>query len=177
MPPTPYTIAVASEATRVSAVKKTRPYIAGDRRRCRARAAARPANIADSSSGRPYSLASIAPATLNRSVISEPISASSCICSRLIVCSRRPTHLAGKMKIGSRTSAMSVTCQESTSIVIRTRIRLITFETTEDRVVVRARWAPMTSLLSRLTSEPVWARMKNATGIRCTWSKTWVRRS
>ena len=42
---------------------------------------------------------------------------------------------------------------------------------------MNARWAPITSLLSRLTSAPVWVRVKNATGIRCTCSNTWRRRS
>ena len=49
--------------------------------------------------------------------------------------------------------------------------------TTPDRVLLNARCAPMTSLLSRLTSAPVRVRVKKATGIRCTWSKTAVRRS
>ena len=35
----------------------------------------------------------------------------------------------------------------------------------------------MTSLFSRLTSAPVCVRVKNAIGIRCTWSNTCVRRS
>ena len=46
-----------------------------------------------------------------------------------------------------------------------------------DRVEVNARWAPITSLLSRETSAPVWVRVKNASDIRCTWAKTLVRRS
>lgn len=138
---------------------------------------ARPAKLSASSPGRPYSLASCAPATLNRSVISELISASSCICSRLTACSRLPTHLAGSTKIGSSSSAIRVTCQDSTSIVISTRTRLITLDTTEDSVVVSARCAPITSLFRRLISEPVWARMKNATGCRWTCANTCVRRS
>ena len=44
--------------------------------------------------------------------------------------------------------------------------------TTPDRVHVNARWAPITSLLSRLTSAPVRVRVKNATGIRWTWANT-----
>lgn len=52
-----------------------------------------------------------------------------------------------------------------------------TLLTTPDRVLLKARWAPMTSLLRRLTSAPVRVRVKNATGMRCTWSKTAVRRS
>ena len=49
--------------------------------------------------------------------------------------------------------------------------------TTPDRVQVKARWAPITSLFSRLTSAPVRVRVKNATGIRCTWPNTARRRS
>ena len=47
---------------------------------------------------------------------------------------------------------------------------------TPDRVSLNARCAPITSLLSRLTSAPVRVRVKNATGMRCTWSNTAVRR-
>jgi len=43
--------------------------------------------------------------------------------------------------------------------------------------VVSARCAPMTSLLSRDTSAPVWAWVKKATGICWTWSKRATRRS
>ena len=50
-------------------------------------------------------------------------------------------------------------------------------ETVLDRVEVKARWAPITSLLSRETSAPVWVRVKNASDWRWTWAKTWVRRS
>ena len=50
-------------------------------------------------------------------------------------------------------------------------------ETVPWSVDVNARWAPMTSLLSRLTSAPVWVRVKNASDWRCTWAKTRVRRS
>ena len=74
--------------------------------------AARSANTSDSSRGRPNSFASMAPATLNRSVIVEPIAASSCIDSLVSRCSRRPTRRAGMMNIGISTSAMTVTSQE-----------------------------------------------------------------
>ncbi len=50
-------------------------------------------------------------------------------------------------------------------------------DTTEDIVDVIACWAPITSLLSRDTRDPVCARVKNATGCCWTWLKTWVRRS
>jgi len=53
----------------------------------------------------------------------------------------------------------------------------MTLLTTPDRVEVKACWAPMTSLFSRLTSAPVWARVKKAIGWRSTWAKTSVRRS
>ena len=42
---------------------------------------------------------------------------------------------------------------------------------------MNARWAPITSLFSRLTSAPVRVRVKNATGIRCTCPNTARRRS
>ena len=50
-------------------------------------------------------------------------------------------------------------------------------DTTPDSVSENARCAPITSLPSRLTSAPVRVRVKNATGMRCTWSNTAVRRS
>ena len=53
----------------------------------------------------------------------------------------------------------------------------MTLLTTPERVEVNACWAPMTSLFSRLTSAPVWARVKKAIGWRSTWAKTSVRRS
>ena len=72
---------------------------------------------------------------------------------------------------------MSVICHDSSSIVTSTSTSETTLETTDDRVDVNACWAPTTSLLRRETSEPVCVRVKNATGIRCTWSNTLVRRS
>jgi hypothetical protein len=44
-------------------------------------------------------------------------------------------------------------------------------------VDVSACCALMMSQFSLLTSEPVCARVKNATGCRCTWPNTSVRRS
>ena len=49
--------------------------------------------------------------------------------------------------------------------------------TTLDSTEVKACWAPMTSLPSRVTRAPVWARVKKATGWRSTCENTWVRRS
>ena len=56
------------------------------------------------------------------------------------------------------TSASSVICHDSTSIVTTTSTRLITLLTTPDRVEVNARCAPITSLFSLETSEPVLVR-------------------
>ena len=70
-----------------------------------------------------------------------------------------------------------MTCQLSTSIAMPTTTTEIVLATVLDSVEVKARWAPITSLLSRETSAPVWVRVKNASDWRCTWPKTWVRRS
>ena len=70
--------------------------------------AAREANAPDSSRGRPNSFTSIAPATLNRSVIVEPISALSCMLSLVSRCMRRPTSRAGRMNSGIRIRAMTI---------------------------------------------------------------------
>ena len=51
------------------------------------------------------------------------------------------------------------------------------FPTTLDSRSVKACWAPMTSLLSRLTSAPVWVRVKKASGMRWMWRKTLERMS
>ena len=66
---------------------------------------------------------------------------------------------------------------DSRSITASVRTRAMTLLTTPERVHVNARWAPITSLFRRLTSAPVLVRMKNATGIRCTWANTARRRS
>ena len=68
-------------------------------------------------------------------------------------------------------------CQDSVNITAAVSTRLTTLDTTPDSVEVNACWAPSTSLFSRLTSAPVWVRVKNASGIRCTWSNTAVRMS
>ena len=46
-----------------------------------------------------------------------------------------------------------------------------------DAAVLTAFWASSTSLVSRLMSDPVWVRVKKATGMRCTWSYSLTRRS
>ena len=95
----------------MSATKNTWPYMAVTTPMSRT-LAAREANAPDSSRGRPNSFTSIAPATLNRSVIVEPISALSCMLSLVSRCMRRPTSRAGRMNSGIMTRAMTVTCQD-----------------------------------------------------------------
>ena len=63
------------------------------------------------------------------------------------------------------------------SITASVSVRVTRLVTTPDSVSENARCAPITSLPSRLTRAPVRVLVKNATGIRCTWSKTAVRRS
>ena len=70
-----------------------------------------------------------------------------------------------------------VTCQDRLNITDAVRTRPMTLATTPDRVEVNACWAPITSLFSRLTSAPVWVRVKNASDICCTCWNTLVRMS
>jgi len=58
-----------------------------------------------------------------------------------------------------------------------TMATLMRLPITVERTSVNASCAPVTSLLRRLTSAPVWVRVKNASGMRCTWSNTLVRMS
>jgi hypothetical protein len=73
---------------------------------------ARRENASVSSRGRPNSFTSIAPATLNRSVMVEPSSALSCMLSRVSRCIRRPTRRAGRMNSGIIASATRLTSQD-----------------------------------------------------------------
>ena len=59
-----------------------------------------------------------------------------------------------------------------TSIAASVVTRTMTFDTTDPSVPVSARCAPITSLFNRLISAPVWVRVKNATGMRWTWSNS-----
>ena len=60
---------------------------------------------------------------------------------------------------------------------MRTRVTLIRLDTIDESVSVKACWAPMTSLLSRLMRAPVWVRVKKAMGIFWMCSNTWERMS
>jgi hypothetical protein len=138
---------------------------------------ARAANSADSSAGRPYNLTSVAPGAENFSVMWVLIAALCSAASRSRPASRVPIRRAGSTKIGSRTSVNSVICQDRLSITASVRASVTVLPTTPERVSLNACCAPITSLFSRLTSAPVRVRVKNATGIRWTWSNTAVRRS
>ena len=79
-----------------------------------------------------------------------------------------PTSRAGTTNSGSSTSDSSVICHDRTNIATSVSTTPMALETTLDSVPVNACCAPSTSLLSRVMSAPVWVRVKNAIGIRCT---------
>ncbi len=138
---------------------------------------ARAANSADSSAGRPNSFTRVAPGAENRSVICVPMAALRADASRWSAAIRAPIRRAGSTNTGRSTRASRVICHEMPSITASVSSRVTVLATTPERVLLNARWAPITSLLRRLTSAPVRVRVKKATGIRWTWSKTAVRRS
>ncbi len=175
-PPTPYTSAVARAGMSMSVALKTRVISAMRTPRSRTRPALL-ANWSSSSARRPNSLSSMAPPTLNRSVIELPISALPCIWSRVRPTSCRPTQRLASSRSGKVSRHSTVTCQLSASISTPTTTTPMTLETVLDSTEVKARCAPMTSLLSRETRAPVCVRVKKARDIRCTWAKTLVRRS
>ena len=82
--------------------------------------------------------------------------------------SRVPIRRAGSTNTGSSTSASRVICQEIPIITARVSASVRRLPATSDRVSLKARCAPMTSLFNRLTSAPVRVRVKNAIGIRWT---------
>ena len=96
---------------------------------------------------------------------------------RVRVASRLLTQRDVSTRKGKSIRQSTVTCQLSASIVAPTTTTETTLETVPDSVEVKALWAPITSELRRLTSAPVWVRVKNASDWRCTWAKTRVRRS
>jgi hypothetical protein len=139
--------------------------------------AARLLKLFDSPAGRPNSFTTSAPATLKRSAMVVFIDASSCIASRVMTCNRRPIRLAGMMKAGNTSRVRTVRRHSRPSMTASVTPTVMTLEMTVPRVLVTAFWAPITSLLSRDISAPVWVRVKNDNGIRCTWSNSARRRS
>ncbi len=83
---------------------------------------------------------------------------------------------AGTRKIGSSKTASRVICHDKLTRVMPTMTSVTTLLTRPDRIEVKAVWAPITSVFSRLTNAPVCARVKNAMGCRSTCPNTWVRR-
>ena len=90
---------------------------------------------------------------------------------------RWPTKRPGIRKTGTRMSAASVICQLRKNMAASTITTVTKLPTTLDRRSVKACWAPITSLLSRLTSAPVWVREKKASGMRWMWRNTLERMS
>ncbi len=162
--------------TSPSAAKKIRPYIAWRMPMSRT-SPALPRNSFSSRSRLPNSITSSAPATLKRSFIIVFMVALSCIDWRAIAWSLRPTRLAGRTNTGSTTSASRVIFQFSRTMAASVVASPITLDSTEPSVPVSACCAPITSLFMRLTSAPVWLWVKKASGWRCTWSNSAVRRS
>ncbi len=138
---------------------------------------ARPENSSDSRVRWPKSLTNMAPDTLKRSVIVVFIDAFRSKPSRVIAERRRPTRLAGMMKTGSTKRVNRVSRHSSRSMAMSVVVSTMKFDTTEPSVVVTARCAPITSLLTRLIKAPVWVRVKKAMGMADTWSKSRTRRS
>ena len=134
-------------------------------------------NVSNSSSGRPNSLTSWAPATLKRSVIVEFMEAFRFMPSRVMSAIFVPTRRAGSTNRGISSIASSVTRHSSTNMVTRVVAAVMVLETTVPSVPVSARWAPITSLFNRLTRAPVWVRVKNEIGSLWTWSNRARRRS
>ncbi len=156
-------------------MKNTRPYIALRTPMSRTRSARREKSSA-SSSCRPNSLTSSAPATLKRSVMVVFISLFRSMPSRVMTCNWRPIRFAGMMNNGSRISVRSVRRHSRNAIAARVNASVTMFDTTEPSVPVSALCAPMTSLFMRLMRAPVCVRVKNAIGIRWVWSNS-VRRN
>src|SRR5699024_5329902 len=90
---------------------------------------------------------------------------------------RVPMDRAGKRNTGNNTKDTTVICHDVVSMTTSVTPKVTIFMTTVGSVRAIAVCAPITSLLSRETSAPVRARVKNAIGIFCTWLKTAVRKS
>ena len=75
------------------------------------------------------------------------------------------------------TSEINVICHDRVNITAAVSTSPTTLDTSPDSVEVNACCAPSTSLFKRLMRAPVCVRVKNANGMRWTWSNTVVRRS
>jgi len=175
VPPSPYTSAVTRAASSATNVKSSsipaRLATASSRTRLALRV-----NSPASSSGRPYSMASSAPDTSDRSAIiaaSSPCSCISCLSSR---CDRFPATLPGSTNSGITASATRLSCHDSQNMAASARTR---FSSTDSASDISTPTACCVSLMSSIrdASNPVWARVKNAIGCRRTCRNTLARSS
>ena len=79
-----------------------------------------------------------------------------------------PTRFDSQIKNGTTTSDANVNFHDSVSIAASVTTTESTLLTALRNTNVNADCAPTTSLFRRLMSEPVWVRVKNAIGMRCT---------
>src|SRR5699024_2324833 len=133
------------------------------------------ANPSPPGAGSAEGFVSVVPAAENRSVIRVDMSALLFAASNCRAASFPLSRRVGMMNRGSRRIDITVTCQEIVTMTPTVSARDTKFDTIPDRVFENARWAPMTSVLSRETRAPVRVRLKKAIGIDWTWSYTAVR--
>ena len=136
-----------------------------------------PVNSPASSSGRPYSLASSAPDTSDRSAVIAASSPWSCISCRSSRWARFPVTLPGNTNSGTAASAMRLSCHDSQNIAASTRTRFSSTDTDSGISPPTACCVSLMSSFMRETSAPVCVRVKNASGCRCICRNTLVRSS
>ena len=124
-------------------------------------------NSPASSAGRPYSMASSAPDTSDRSAVIVASSPYSCICCRSSRCARFPAALPGSTNSGITVSATRLSCHDSQNIAASTSTRFSSTDTDSDSTTPTACCVSSTSSM-RDTSDPVCVRVKNASGCRRT---------
>jgi hypothetical protein len=122
VPPSPYTRAVTSAASSEMNAKSSSIPATLATARSRIRVALR-LNSPASSSGRPYSMASSAPDTSDRSAVIADSSPRTCISARSNRCDRFPATLPGSTNSGITTSATRLSCHDSQNIAASTRTR------------------------------------------------------
>ena len=81
------------------------------------------------------------------------------------------------MNTGRRASESSVICHDRMNMAASVTATVTRLPKTDEKVSVKACWAPRTSLSSRDTRAPVWVRVKKAIGIWPMCAKTFVRMS
>ena len=112
------------------------------------------------------------PKTLKRSVMVLFIWAFRPYDSRVISGSRRPTRWPGARRRAGWRAPSKVIGHDRVNITIRTRPTLIRLETTDRDGVGEGRLGPDDVGVQPAHRDPVWVRVKNASGICRTWAKT-----